>query len=189
MRVVGSQIRFCARFRAPPAFSFGVRSARPRLGEPFGPRVVPCLRHDAYHAKPPRAEGGPESLSGIAMTEHAEQRLCFKLIRRRTKHAQRSKTYPSRPDRRHEGAPAAAYRQPRQTRSRAGWERSAWGNSAWRREYRTGSFGPARYESPTKKVIPHSCAASGTSGLEPHCPKPKADTLSDAGDHAVLARR
>ena len=29
---------------------------------------------------------------GIAMTEHAEQRLRFKLIRRRTKHAQRSKT-------------------------------------------------------------------------------------------------
>ena len=121
---------------------------------------------------------------GIAMTEHAEQRLRFKLIRRRTKHAQRSKTYRSRPHRRHEGATAAAYRQPRQTRSRAGWERSAWGNSAWRRECRAGSFGPARYESPTKKVIPHSCAArsrdkhfprqpscwgsSGTSGLEPH---------------------
>src|SRR5438477_3079883 len=92
--------------------------------------------------------------SGIAMTEHAEQRLRFKLIRRRTKHAQRSKTYQSRAHRRHEGAAAAAYRQPRQTRSRAGWERSAWGNSAWRRKCRASSFGPAGYESPTKTVIP-----------------------------------
>src|SRR2546423_39844 len=96
------------------------------------------------------------------MAGHAEQRLRFKLIRRRTKHAQRSKAYPSRPHRRHEGAAAAAYRQPRQTRFRAGWERSARGNSAWRRECRTGSFGPVRYESPTKKVIPQPSRAQGT---------------------------
>src|ERR1700730_3112878 len=113
---------------------------------------------EGQHRWTPPAEGGPESFSGIGMTEHAEQRLRFKLIRRRTKHAQRSKTYPNRPHRRHEGTAAAAYRQPRQTRSRAGWERSAWGNSAWRRECRAGFFGPARYENLTKKVIPHSCA-------------------------------
>ena len=48
---------------------------------------------------------------------------------------------------------------------------------------------PSPVRKPNKERDPHSCAASGTSGLEPHCPKPKADTLSDAGDHVVLARR